>query len=95
MHILQIFVLLCGLKKIFDQRIPDDWQNTKGIALISSELYYPHYFHMCYRRALPPFSIGSGSFNQSKKLSVRHFQWYAQQILRVLIQNERCYFPIT
>ncbi|GBM78784.1 hypothetical protein AVEN_81957-1 [Araneus ventricosus] len=96
MYILQIFVLLCGLKKIFDQRIPDDWQNIKGIALTSSNLDYPEYFYMCYQRASTALPADIWPSNYSKKLAVFHFQlpWYAQQIFSILMQNEKCFFPV-
>ncbi|CAL1274119.1 unnamed protein product [Larinioides sclopetarius] len=90
MHLLQIFVLLCGLKKVFDQRIPEDWQNIKGIAVTSSDLDYPESFYMCYRRTSTPLSADIWSLNKSK-LTVFHFHlaWYAQQIFGFSIQNKQ------
>ncbi|GIX97896.1 hypothetical protein CDAR_435821 [Caerostris darwini] len=56
MHILQVFVLLCGLKKVFEQRIPDDWRKT-GIIHFSTDQNYLNYMNKCYPNFMDPTSI--------------------------------------
>ncbi|GFT34890.1 uncharacterized protein NPIL_119531 [Nephila pilipes] len=79
MYFLQIFVLMCGLKTIFDQRILENWSKTGKIAPRASDLRYIKYFAMCYStefRTLISFDfwlVDQSKPFKEKCVSERHF----------------------
>ncbi|GFY45455.1 uncharacterized protein TNIN_203971 [Trichonephila inaurata madagascariensis] len=77
MYFLQIFVLLCGLQKIFDQEIPEDLSRTREIVLPTSDLQYFKYYTMCYNREFStPISFDFWLIDHSKPLKERGLRKY-------------------
>ncbi|GFQ90236.1 uncharacterized protein TNCT_603961 [Trichonephila clavata] len=69
MYFLQIFVILCGLQKIFDQEIPKDLSRTKEFVLRTSDLQYFKYYTMCYNGEFStPISFDFWLVDHSKPL---------------------------